>query len=264
MSENEFQIPMGDPKGPVADPASANQNEEKPEPKPEPLKEEVKKEEPKKEEVQKAPEPKKPNKVTRTIGIIIGILLCVVSIPVIVINCYIIIQGLVNPNQVPSVGNTTPLIVLTDSMYPTIQGGDLIIVNKEDPKNIKAGDVIAYFDPAATSGTAVVSHRVTDVTTADGQVAWKTKGDANTGADKLPVPASKFVGKFNGTRFAGIGSFCMWLKSVPGIIVCVGIPLLLLIGYDIIRRRIYAKKQEKTEDQLRAELEELKKKQAQA
>lgn len=50
----------------------------------------------------------------------------------------------------------------------------------------------------------------------------------------------------------------MWLKSVPGIIVCVGIPLLLLITYDIIRRRKYSKQQRQTEDQLRAELEQLK------
>lgn len=50
----------------------------------------------------------------------------------------------------------------------------------------------------------------------------------------------------------------MWLKSVPGIIVCVGIPLLLLIGYDVIRRKTYAKKHEQTEAELRAELESLK------
>ncbi|MDO5329055.1 MAG: signal peptidase I [Coriobacteriia bacterium] len=202
------------------------------------------------------------NSFKHKLGIAIGIILCVICIPIIIINSFIIIQGLVNPNQVPSIGNTSPLVVLTDSMYPTIEGGDLILVDKTNPEGIQQGDIISYFDPASTNESAVVTHRVTKVTNENGQLAFATKGDANTGDDKMNVPANKLVGKYNGSRYAGIGNFCMWMKSVPGIIVCVGIPLILLVGYDIIRRRMYAKKQEKTEQDLRAELDALKKEKA--
>lgn len=212
----------------------------------------------KNEKINEKATPVKSNKTTRTIGIVIGIILCVVSIPVIIFNLIIIIQGLANPNQVPSFGNSAPLVVLSDSMYPTIQGGDLIFVDKTDPSSIKNDDVISFFDPAAENSTAVLTHRVIETTTENGQISWRTKGDTNTGIDKKLAPASKFVGKYNGVRFAGIGNFCMWLKSVPGMIVCIGIPLILLVGYDILRRRLYSSRQRKTEEELRAEIEDLK------
>lgn len=202
--------------------------------------------------------PFKTNKITRSIGIVIGVLLCVVSIPVIIFNLWFIVQGLVTPDKVPSMSGKTPLIVLTDSMYPTIQGGDLIICDQANANDIKVGDVISFFDPASTNSTAVVTHRVVDMTNGSNGLEFSTKGDANNNADRVKVPANKLVGKYDNIRIAGLGSFCMWLKSVPGIIICVGIPLVLLLGYDIIRRRIYAKKQSQKEDELRAELEKLK------
>ena len=128
-------------------------------------------------------------------------------------------------------------------MYPTIQGGDLIVINKDEATNVKRDDVISFFDPTVSNNT-VVTHRVTEVTKNNGMLGFYTKGDANTNKDKAFVPYTKFIGKYSGTRYPGLGNFCMWLKSVPGIIVCVGIPLLLFVGYDILRSRRYAKKQE--------------------
>ena len=46
----------------------------------------------------------------------LGVLLCVVLIPILVLNCILIVQGILNPDKVPSIGKYTPMIVLTDSM----------------------------------------------------------------------------------------------------------------------------------------------------
>ena len=140
---------------------------------------------------------------------IVGIFLCIVAIPVIVFNLYFIFQGFMSPDKAPSLLGKTPLIVLTESMNPVISGGDLIICDKEDVNNVKQGDIIAFFDPANSSSTTIITHRVSEVYKTGGTLEFITKGDANNTADKSSVPASKFVGIYNGTRFAGLGNFCM-------------------------------------------------------
>ena len=187
---------------------------------------------------------------------ITGIILCIVLIPILVINLTLIAKSYINPDEVPSVGGTMPLIVLTDSMYPVIESGDLIICQTVDAQDVKVGDVIAFFDPAG-NGTSIVTHRVLEVTEQDGQLAWKTKGDNNNTEDRLLVTADKLVSRYDGVRLAGCGNVALFMQTTPGLIICVVLPILLLVGYDMIRRRLYDKANQKDTDQLMAELEEL-------
>ena len=146
--------------------------------------------------------------------------------------------------------------MLTDSMYPVIQSGDLIICHTEAPENVQTGDVIAFFDPAG-NGTTIVTHRVLEVTDQDGQLAWRTKGDNNNTEDRLLVPADKLVAVYEGTRIPGAGNVALFMQTTPGLIICVVCPILLLVGYDMIRRKQYEKSSKKDTDALMAELEEL-------
>ena len=186
---------------------------------------------------------------------IIGTVLCIILIPILIINCILIVKSFTS-DEVPSVAGTLPLIVLTDSMYPVIESGDLIICHTEQPENIQVGDVIAFFDPAG-NGSSIVTHRVIEVTEQNGEIAWRTKGDNNNTEDRLPVVASKLVAVYEGTRLAGFGNVALFMQSTPGLIICVVCPILLLVGYDMLRRRLYEKSNKKDTDQLMAELEEL-------
>lgn len=49
---------------------------------------------------------------------VIGALLCLLLLPILVINCTLIVKSYVNKDAVPSFGSYLPLIVLTDFMYP--------------------------------------------------------------------------------------------------------------------------------------------------
>lgn len=186
---------------------------------------------------------------------VIGTVLCIILIPILIINCTLIIKSFTS-EEVPSVAGKLPLIVLTDSMYPVIQSGDLIICRTAQPEEIEAGDVIAFFDPAG-NGTTIVTHRVLEVTELDGQTAWRTKGDNNNTEDRLLVTGEKLVAVYEGTRLAGFGNVALFMQTTPGLIVCVVCPILLLVGYDMIRRRMYEKANKQDTDQLLAELEEL-------
>lgn len=187
---------------------------------------------------------------------VVGTILCVILIPVLIMNCTLIYRGYTNSEQVPGIGGFVPMIVLTDSMYPVIQSGDLILCHTEDAKEVQVGDVISFFDPAG-NGTSVVTHRVEEITTdADGNLAWVTKGDANNTQDQEIVPAKNLVGVYE-RRFAGLGNIAMFMQTTQGLIICVVCPIILLVAYDMIRRAIYEKSRKKDTEALMAELEAL-------
>ena len=186
---------------------------------------------------------------------IIGTVMCIILVPVLIINLTLIVKSYTNTDEVPSVGGYLPLIVLTDSMVPEIYSGDLIICHTEEAEDIEVNDVIAFFDPAG-NGTSIVTHRVIEVVEKDGNIEFRTKGDNNNTEDKLLVPAESLVGVYQ-TRIAGLGNVAMFMQSSTGLIVCVVLPIVLLVAYDMIRRRFYEKKKDDDNAKLLAELEAL-------
>ncbi len=186
---------------------------------------------------------------------IVGIILCIILVPILIVNITLIIRSHTNPGKVPNFGSVVPLIVLTDSMYPNIQSGDLIICNTLEAEEVNEGDVIAFFDPAG-NGSSVVTHRVIEVTEENGVIAWRTQGDANNTPDSSLVPADNLVGRYK-LRIAGAGNVAMFMQTTQGLIVCVVLPIILLVGYDYIRRSLYEKAQKEDTDALLKELAEL-------
>lgn len=184
---------------------------------------------------------------------IIGVILCVILIPILLINCTLLIKGYTGDGKVPTIGGVFPMIVLTDSMSGTFESGDLIICRTAEPERVQVGDVICFYDPMG-SGTTTVTHRVTEITKdASGSLAWVTKGDANNTEDTALVPADQLVGIYK-THLSGLGNAALFMQSTPGLIICVGVPVVLLVGYDLIRRRMYEQAQKKDNEALLEEL----------
>lgn len=185
-----------------------------------------------------------------------GAMLCVILIPILILNCTLIVKSYMNKDQVPSVGGIFPMIILTDSMEPVFSSGDMIVCHTIDAEDVKEDDIICFYDPAG-NGTATVTHRVTKVTTDEnGELAWETKGDANNTEDSALVPAKNLVGIYQ-RNFAGLGNVAMFMQTTQGLIVCVICPIILLVVYDVIRQRLYEKSKKKDTDALLAELEAL-------
>ena len=186
---------------------------------------------------------------------IIGTVLCVILIPILIINLTLIVKSYVNKDEVPSLGGVFPMIVLTDSMYPQIKSGDLIICNTLEPEEVRVDDVISFFDPMG-SGTSVVTHRVLEVIEEDGVLSYRTKGDNNNAEDQVLVPEKNLVGIYR-SRIPGLGNVAMFMQTTPGLILCVVCPVLLMVGYDMLRRKKYEKSRQQDTDALLAELEAL-------
>lgn len=197
----------------------------------------------------------KKSATTHKILTLIGTVMCVILIPILIINIVLIVKSYVNQKEVPSIGGYLPLIVLTDSMLPEIKSGDLIICHTAKATEIKEKDIISFFDPAG-NGTSIVTHRVIEIIEEDGIIFFRTRGDNNNAEDKELVPAKNLVGVYD-ISIGGAGHVAMFMQSTTGLIICVILPIVLLIAYDVIRRRIYEKNKQNDNAALLAELKAL-------
>lgn len=94
---------------------------------------------------------------------------------------------------VPRVTGSVSLTVLTGSMSPTIPAGSMVLVKPLDPSGVREGDVITF--QAEPGKSSYITHRVIDIEDEGGQLSFITKGDANRGEDKDPVPAGAVRGR---------------------------------------------------------------------
>lgn len=171
----------------------------------------------------------------------VGIALCVFLIPIVISNLILSIKGYTNKDEVPSLFSILPMYVITDSMVPTIDSGDLIFVKKITPTDIAVDDIIAFFDPESMKDTMII-HRVKEISTdGDGNLTFRTKGDANNVYDTFIITGENLVGRYV-FRLRGLGSVAMFMQTPYGLIITISIPLLMLFVYEIIYQLISIKK----------------------
>ncbi|NMR28154.1 signal peptidase I [Crystallibacter degradans] len=71
--------------------------------------------------------------------------------------------------------------MLTGSMSPLINPGDVVVTAPVDVADLAVGDIITYHIPIEDH--RVETHRIVEITTDGGSTAVRTKGDANNGVD---------------------------------------------------------------------------------
>ena len=191
------------------------------------------------------------------------VIACVFLTLLLIFNSVLIVKSFVHKDQVPDFAGIRPFIVLSGSMEPTIDAGDLIFSKETDPNSLQEGDVISFYDPDG-NGTAVVTHRIIKIgTSPEGEKQFYTRGDNNDSDDWTPVNASNVLGIYQ-FRIGKLGDVCMFMQTTVGLIICVVVPLILFVGLDILRRNKADKKKKNEADELRAELEKLKQEKAEA
>ncbi|MCH1981799.1 signal peptidase I [Ruminococcus sp. OA3] len=195
---------------------------------------------------------KKKKKITP--AAVAGIVLCVIFIPIIIINLVLIISSYINPGELPGVFGIKPAVVLSGSMEPDIKPGDLIFIHDIGAEDLKKDDVICYL----LSGKAV-THRIVDITTGEnGKIQYITQGDANNAVDQAAVDEQQVQGVWKGGRVGGMGDVILFMQSTIGMILFIICPLLLFFLWDIWRRHRMDKEESARTAELEAELAALK------
>lgn len=76
--------------------------------------------------------------------------------------------------------------VVSQSMTPVYDIGDVLIAKEKDPSTIKEGDIVSYLGTVGSFANKVVTHRVVNVEKReDGKYYYRTKGDANLVEDPI-------------------------------------------------------------------------------
>lgn len=83
-----------------------------------------------------------------------------------------------------------PTVIITGSMSPAIQPGDVAIVKRITPEEVRVGDVIQFREEHIR-----IAHRVVAIEEEDNRPVFRTKGDANENVDTDPVLPEQVVGK---------------------------------------------------------------------
>ena len=110
--------------------------------------------------------------------------------------------------------------ITTDSMSPSINTGDVIIVKKVQEEKLQAGDVITF-----KQQDKVITHRITHIDEQDGKKQYTTKGDNNNLEDNEKIEYSEIEGE-NVLTIPKLGYFIYALENQ---IVFLFVILILLI-----------------------------------
>lgn len=94
---------------------------------------------------------------------------------------------------VPRLFGATPYSILSGSMQPSLEPGDLIVVRPTEIDDIGVGSVITY--QIESGQPTVATHRVVAIGWRDGERVVRTQGDANNTPDAEWVRAVQIKGE---------------------------------------------------------------------
>ncbi len=124
--------------------------------------------------------------------------------------------------------------ILTQSMYPTIKAGDIVITYKNEDNVYHVGDVITFISTSNTANGVTITHRIKEVYAVNGVYTYKTQGDANNVSDSAAVLSQNVIGRVV-FKIPKAGYIQQFLVTSTGWIVAVVIPCLGIIIYDILK-----------------------------
>lgn len=162
-----------------------------------------------------------------------GILISVVLWAVILLAALFAFTTLAtkDTNHVASLAGYTPLSVVSDSMSPTFDAGDLIIIRKCDPATLQEGDIVT-FHTIINNEFSLNTHRITEIQEDGGARSYVTKGDNNAIADVHMITDGDIVGRFV-TRLPKFGKLVDFLSSSMGFLLVIVLPLLIFFVYQV-------------------------------
>lgn len=178
------------------------------------------------------PQEKPKKSVAGVINVIINVIL-VIAILIAAVCTYVSFVS-TSGNGVPNLLGYEIFSVQTDSMYPTLQAGDLVIDRAiRDTSSLRKGDIITYW--TVIGGERVLNtHRINEIYDGGTYRIFETKGDNNNAADALTVHESEVVGVYS-SHVAGLGKVLDYLQTSTGFLIVVVVPVGLFFLFHLIQ-----------------------------
>ena len=126
-------------------------------------------------------------------------------------------------------------VIVSQSMVPTININDAIVVKRETNDKYNIGDIISFFSTEYDKEGIIITHRIIDKRNIDDSTSnYRTKGDNNPVADRKNVTTSNIYGKVF-LIIPKLGYVQSFLSQPVHFIICIIIPAIIVIIYDGMR-----------------------------
>ncbi len=158
--------------------------------------------------------------IAEKIILILGIVFCV----------FMVLQKTICKNT--GVFGLYAYVIVTDSMEPKINVGDVILVKKTNPNKIKVGDTVSYLGTEKSFKNKIIAHEVKEIGTEDGKKIFYTKGINNSNMDPA-VYENQLYGKML-YKFIVISFLSQLIRSPYGFFIVIFIPLLIIFAYELV------------------------------
>ncbi len=162
---------------------------------------------------------------------IFRVIFWIILIIVAIYSTFNILEKVLWKESNPSFLGYKNFIVITGSMKPVLNEGDIVITKKSN--NIKENDIISF-----RVGNSVITHRVVDIKKTNGKKFFITQGDANNAIDNNIVEENDIEGLYI-MKIPMLGKVVLFLKTTTGLITLV---ILLVISLLVRKNKKQTKK----------------------
>lgn len=152
--------------------------------------------------------------------------LYIMILPIIIYNISLIVVSMVNKSETPSFFGIKTYVIVSGSMQPELNIGDIVIVKKQNEEDIEVGDIISFRE-----GQSVITHRVVGINEKNGEKEFITKGDYNNAKDSNPVKYESIEGVCI-NKISKLGNVVLFLKKKV-VIISIILVFYLIYSHDI-------------------------------
>ena len=125
------------------------------------------------------------------------------------------------------------MTVLTGSMEPEYQVGDIVVIKYTDADELKVKDVITFISSDKELNGQPITHRIINITEENGQKKFETKGDNNEIADGTLVTSDKILGKVQ-FKIPFVGKVINFMQTNRyAFFLIVILPMLVIMAFEV-------------------------------
>lgn len=162
------------------------------------------------------------SKIKKIINLIIYPIITILLI----CSIFIVLQVIKNPGETANLFGYKVFNIISGSMEPNLNIGDIVIIKEIKTENIEKGDIITF----RQEGSAI-THRVVDIVKENENTYYQTKGDNNNANDDVLVSNKDIEGIYV-FRIPKLGIIISNIRNTTSIIIIV---LVLYLIYKIMQ-----------------------------
>ena len=145
-------------------------------------------------------------------------------------NMYLLVNGFFRQNGFPAAHGITPIVVEpsedadAESLEDYVSPGDLLLVYDKDLKDYEEGELVAF-----THHGVILIGKITEIEERRGSVlVFNVQAAYHDNPFVDPSIQNSLIGSVN-HRIPAVGYFLIFISSLPGRLILVGIPLLIYL-----------------------------------